>query len=196
MDERALKEASAEENSLIGRCAYGDTDAFAELVKLKRALVHRIAARICGPVEADDVSQLVFVKLWREIPRLRDGAQVNRWLVRVAANQAIDTARHVGRRLKLVLARRAEHSSATPDEMLFRGELSRIFTDVAERLGERQRAAFVLREIEGCDTREVADALGVKPSTVRNLVRQARQGLKKALRERYPEFAPPGSRED
>jgi RNA polymerase sigma-70 factor (ECF subfamily) len=71
------------------------------------------------------------------------------------------------------------------------GELDRVFHATAGKLGERQRSAFVLREIEGFDTAEVAEILRVSRSTVRNLVHQARQGLRRELRKRFPEYAPP-----
>lgn len=190
VDEYAQDKAQLEESVLIGRCADGDTEAFAQLVKSKRLLVHRIAARICSPDEADDIAQLVFLKLWREMPRLRDATHLNRWLVRATVNQAIDTARHVGRRLKLVMRSREQTPPVEADRLLRQGEVAWIFSEVAGWLGERQRAAFVLREIEGLSSREVAEALCVTPSTVRNLVHQARQGLRRALRERFPEYAP------
>ncbi|HUX08922.1 MAG TPA: RNA polymerase sigma factor [Acidobacteriota bacterium] len=163
------------------------------LIKSRRDLVHRIAARIVGPDEADDVAQLVFIKFWRELPRLPrniGGAGIDRWLVRVTANKAIDLARHVGRRIKLVERRGMEWAQQPLDEALERGEAARVFIDVAGAIGERQRAAFVLREIEGYATEEVAEILDVAHSTVRNLVHQARQGLRREIRRRFPEYAP------
>jgi RNA polymerase sigma-70 factor (ECF subfamily) len=187
--ERPL-EAAEDDKELIRRSAEGDMEAFAALVRRKRLRVYRLAARICGPEEADDVTQVVFLRLWRHIHIFRDSGTVDRWLTRVAVNRAIDAARHVGRRLKLV-ARGSQGWSPTPvEESLMRGEITQVFTEMAERLGERQRAAFSLRELEGYDTKEVARILGVSKSTVRNLVRQARQGLRKALREQFPEYSP------
>jgi RNA polymerase sigma-70 factor (ECF subfamily) len=185
-----------DERPLVARAARGDAEAFGLLVKPRRGLVHRIAARIVGPDEADDVSQLVFIRFWRELPRLPrgiDGTGINRWLVRVAVNKAIDLARHVGRRLKLVERQRMDWSPRPLEEQLAGGELARLFTDMAGAIGERQRAAFVLREIEGFATEEVAEILEVTPSTVRNLVHQARQGLRREMRKRFPEYIPAGA---
>jgi len=69
-----------------------------------------------------------------------------------------------------------------------------LFADLSQRLGRRQRAAFILREIEGLSTGEVAEVLGTSESTVRNHILQARKVLQKALRERFPEYLPPGYR--
>jgi len=182
--------AELEDRKLILRAAEGDRAAFTELVRRRRPRVHRLAARICGPEEAEDVTQVVFLRLWRELPRLVASGHMERWLARVTVNRAIDALRHIARRLRM-LARRSEEGPPPPlEESLQRGEIARVFAAVAEGLGERQRAAFVLREMEGYGTREVALILGVTASTVRNMVHQARRGLRRALRERFPEYAP------
>ncbi len=185
--------ALPDESELIALASGGDTEAFGLLIMPRRDLVHRIAARIVGPDEADDVAQLAFIKLWRELPRLPrniGGTGIDRWLVRVTTNKAIDLARHVGRRIKLVEQRGSEWTQQPFEEALEHGEAARVFIDVAGAIGERQRAAFVLREIEGYGTDEVAEILDVAPSTVRNLVHQARQGLRREIRRRFPEYAP------
>ena len=182
--------AELEDRKLILSAAGGDRAAFTELVRRRRPLVHRLAARICGPEEAEDVTQVVFLRLWRELPRLVRTGHFERWLARVTVNRAIDALRHIARRLRMLARRRQESPRPPLEESLQRGEVSRVFFAVAEELGDRQRAAFVLRELEGYETREVAAILGVTASTVRNLVHQARRGLRRALRDRFPEYAP------
>ena len=77
---------------------------------------------------------------------------------------------------------------------LRRSEVGRIFDDLARDLPARQRAVFALREIEGMETEEVARILGLRPSTVRNHLFQARRALQESLRSRYPEYLPrPGT---
>ena len=182
--------AELEERRLILSAAGGDLAAFTELVRQRRPRIHRLAARICGPEEAEDITQVVFLRLWRELPRLVARGHVERWLARVTVNRAIDTQRHIARRLRMLDRRRREGPPPALEESLQRGEMTRVFAAVAEELGDRQRAAFVLRELEGYETREVASILGVTASTVRNLVHQARRGLRRSLRVRFPEYAP------
>jgi RNA polymerase sigma-70 factor (ECF subfamily) len=69
-------------------------------------------------------------------------------------------------------------------------ELQKVFLKLAAQLAPRQRAAFVLREIEGLDTAEVARILGVRESTVRNHLHQARRILQAGLRRDYPGLVP------
>jgi RNA polymerase sigma-70 factor (ECF subfamily) len=69
------------------------------------------------------------------------------------------------------------------------GELQRIFEVLSRRLSPKQRAAFVLREIEGIPTEEVSEILGMRQSTIRTHVQEARRILQEALRRSYPEYA-------
>jgi RNA polymerase sigma-70 factor (ECF subfamily) len=61
-------------------------------------------------------------------------------------------------------------------------------------LSPQQRSAFVLREMQGKETAEVAEILGCSPATVRNHVFQARKALRSAIRERFPEYLPASER--
>jgi RNA polymerase sigma factor (sigma-70 family) len=68
----------------------------------------------------------------------------------------------------------------------------RIFAELAVKLTPAQRTAFVLREVEGLATAEVAQVMGCTEATVRNHVFQARATLRKELTARYPEYLPKG----
>jgi len=69
-------------------------------------------------------------------------------------------------------------------------EVSAIFQELAASLTEKQRAIFLLREVEGLGSPEVAEIVGCQQSTVRNHLFNARKLLKQKLRERYPEYVP------
>src|SRR5206468_8605077 len=87
-------------------------------------------------------------------------------------------------------------SSGDPLEALAGAELRTIFEKLAARLGERQRAIFVLSQIEGMPTEQIAQIMGISHSTVRNHLFQARKSLQEGLRRLYPEYArKPGSEE-
>ncbi len=65
----------------------------------------------------------------------------------------------------------------------------RILRELAAGLTERQRLVFLLRELEGLSSREVAEILGCRASTVRNHLFTARKHLREELKRRYPEYA-------
>ncbi len=182
----------------IRAAAAGDREAFGELVRAKRAQVVRTAFQITGDVEdAKDVAQAVFLRLWRVLRRYDPGRRFDTWLYRITVNAAIDHLRERGPKGMLqplpadpdLLART---DGTDPGRSLDLEALERAFLRLAAALAPKQRAVFVLREIEGRDTAEVAEVLGVTESTVRNHLHQARRILREGLKRDYPGLLPGG----
>ena len=190
------------DQDLVERAAAGDLDAFTQLVESRRDRVYRIARHLVGDDElARDVAQDVFFRLVRVIHRFRRGGRFDPWLHRMTIHLGIDALR-----------RERPHRQTTslddltgsqdlvpsqqpgPSQAMGAEEVRRLFAELSRRLGRKQRAAFILREIEGLSTEEVAEVLGTSESTVRNHILQARRVLQKALRERFPEYLPPERR--
>jgi RNA polymerase sigma-70 factor (ECF subfamily) len=185
------------EAELIQAAAAGDTDAFERLVELKRRLVLRAAFQILGNLDdAHDVAQTVFLTLWRSLDRYDQTRRFDTWLYRVTVNAAIDMARKAGPRgmlQPLPDEPRTGPFAEGPDagRRLDRAELQKVFLRLSARLPERQRTAFVLRELQGLATSEVAELLGVTESTVRNHLLQARKVLRDGIVREYPGLVPP-----
>jgi len=194
-----VREAVSEprdDRELVGAALGGDENAFAELVRRHQAGVRRCAARILlDNEEARDVAQLAFIRAWENLARYDAAWSFSTWLYRIASNLAIDTLRsresrdrtHSGH-LRLV----GDRVEPVALGKLGEDEVSRIFDELAAALPPMQRAAFVLREVQGLATAEVATALECTEATVRNHVFQARQTLRRELARRYPEYLPMG----
>lgn len=180
------------EADLVERAAAGDVEAFTAIVESRRERVFWVAFHVVGDPElARDVTQEVFLRLFRVIRRFRSGGRFDPWLHRITLHLAIDALRR----------ERPHRRAASIDDLpegpagpapggLPRAEVRRVFATLSARLGRRQRAAFILREIEGLPTGEVAAILGTTESTVRNHILQARRILREGLRERFPEYLP------
>jgi len=188
-------------SDLIRKAAGGDRRAFDRLVVVKRERVVRTAYQVTGDLEdARDVAQSVFLRLWHVLPRFDPGQRFDTWLYRITVNAAIDLLRTKGPKGMLqplpedpsVLE--AEGSDGGLEAGLDLRDLQRAFSRLAARLSPKQRAAFVLREIEGMETAEVARILDVTESTVRNHVLQARRTLRAGLEKDYPGLCPPKGR--
>lgn len=181
-----------DEDELIRAAARGDRAAFEALVLRKRERVVRTAFHLTGDLEdARDVAQGVFLRLWKVLRRFDPGRRFDTWLHRITVNAAIDLMREKGPRGVLQPLPEAEDAlgadpTARADRQHDLAEIRRAFLRLASRLGPKQRAAFVLREIEGLETAEVARALGVRESTVRNHILQARRVLREGLEREYP----------
>jgi RNA polymerase sigma-70 factor, ECF subfamily len=177
---------------LIRAAAGGDRRAFEDLVLRKRERVVRTAYQITGDLEdARDVAQGVFLRLWRVLQRFDLEKRFDTWLYRITVNAAIDFIRERGPKGFLQpmpddAGERLRDPARGPADELDLAELQRAFLRLAARLAPKQRATFVLKEIEGLETADVARVLGVTESTVRNHLLQARRLLRQGLVEEYP----------
>ena len=177
---------------LIRAAAGGDRRAFEDLVLRKRDRVVRTAFQITGNLEdAKDVAQGVFLRLWKVLQRFDLEKRFDTWLYRITVNAAIDCVRERGPKGALHAlpddaGERLRDPAAGPEERLDVAQLQGAFLRLAARLAPKQRAAFVLKEIEGLETADVARVLGVTESTVRNHLLQARRVLRDGLTRDYP----------
>jgi len=201
-----------DEATLIEAAAGGDRAAFATLVERKRERVFWIAFHLIGDRElARDVTQEVFLRLYRVLHRFRRGEPFDPWLRRMTLHLGIDALRRekphrspapladvrepaVSGPGGIIGGTAGAEDPASADAELRQREIRRIFLELAALLSPRQRAAFVLREIEGLTTSEVAQALNTRESTVRNHILQGRRILKREILRRYPEYCPPRGR--
>ena len=185
-----------DERELIHSAAAGDRRAFDELVRRKRERVVRIAYQVTGNLEdALDAAQGVFLRLWQGLESYDVRRRFDTWLYRVTVNAAIDQIRSRGPRgvlqpLPEDAGELAAREAPDPVQALDLGRLQRAFMQLATGLAPKQRAAFVLREIEGLETAEVARILGVAESTVRNHLLHARRILRAGLERDYPGLIP------
>ncbi len=182
---------------LIAAAGRGDRQAFEKLVCGRQERVFWTAYQVVGHFEdARDVAQHVFIRLWQVLPRYRPGTSFDTWLHRITINLAIDACRRRRARPELVGSEGVEPmaaASASPFQDLRQREVQRIFLRLARRLSPRQRAVFVLKEMNGLETNEIAEIMKLTPSTVRNHLHQARKELRRGLASDFPEYLPRGA---
>jgi RNA polymerase sigma-70 factor (ECF subfamily) len=188
-----------DEGELIRAAADGDTAAVNELVRRKREQVVRVAYQVTGNWEdAVDVSQGVFVRMWKSLRRYDPARRFDTWLYRITVNAAIDLVRSRARHLQPLPDEPNEPSAVvtapTAETALDLAELRAVFVRLSATLPPKQRIAFVLRDIEGLETTEVARIMKVAGSTVRNHLLQARRTLREALETEYPGLVPASHR--
>ena len=178
----------------------GDEDAFAYLVKRHSGSLHRAVARILSDdAEAWDVVQMAYLKAWQSLERYDPRFSFTTWLYRIGTNLAIDLLRSRSSRERTHKAG-TEHrlrlvgSGETAGERADVREADGILKQLVGSLTPQQRSAFVLREMEGLDTSEVAEVLGCSATTVRNHIFQARKVLRREMRDRFPEYLPASER--
>lgn len=161
----------------------GDRVAFDLLMRRHERLVLGTAYRLAGNLEdAQDASQEVFLRLYRNLGRLETG-NLAAWLYRVTVNVCHDARR---RRLSTVPVDDAPELTAAGDPQQSASETERkaLLLRSLRMLSEKERAALVLRDLEGLSTAEVAAALGSSVGTVRSQICKARLKMRDFV-ERY-----------
>jgi RNA polymerase sigma-70 factor (ECF subfamily) len=171
------------DDALVGAALAGDARAFDALLNRHESNVLRVL-RLLGvpPRDREDVAQEVFIKVFRHLKAYQRGRSFGGWLYRVAVNEANDyrsRSARAGRNETGWSDELDEH--AAPAEDVRQAELRRRLEAALLQLTERERAVFVLREIEGLETDEIARALGITGITVRRHLGLARDRLRVLL---------------
>jgi len=182
------------EAALVQRCANGDEAACADLVAEHQRMVVQLAINLLGDRdEALDLSQEVFLRVFRTIHGFRGQSSLRTWIYRIAVNQARNRHRFWSRRHRADQVSLDEHVAAhgeflsggesTPDQVLAQKELAGRLQHALDSLPFDQRTAIVLREIDGLSYEEIAFSLGIAIGTVKSRLTRARHALRLELRE-------------
>lgn len=166
------------------RSRSSDAEAFEALVRRHERRVYGLARRLLGrPEDAEDAAQEAFLRLYRALDRLDPGRPVLPYLYRLTIN----VCRDLGRRLRLSAAvplddlgpgREPTDAGADTAAAARLAEERRVAAAALRSLPEKQRAALVLRDLQGLTTREVAQVLGTSEVTVRTQICRARLKVK------------------
>jgi len=192
--------AAVDDREAVRSARAGDDEAFAHLVRRHSGGLHRAVARILADdSEAWDVVQMAFVRAWQRLDRYNEKWSFATWLYRIGTNLAIDllrsrTSREKAHRAGTEHRLRVVGESRPASDLADRREVDRLLDQLVDALTPQQRTAFVLREVEGQDTAEVAVVLGCSATTVRNHVFQARKILRRELAIHFPEYLPKSMR--
>jgi len=189
--EPAASDHGPSEPDLIARARAGDQDAFAELVMLHADRVYGALRRFgLDAGDADDVTQEVFLRAWRGLPRFQERARFSTWLYRIAFNEA---QRRLARRTLPRAVPRADDDAADPVASLpepaesgpearaLAGELERQLDSALGQLPPEWRAAVVLRDIEGLSTHDAAEVVGVGEAAFKSRLHRGRMQLRELL---------------
>jgi RNA polymerase sigma-70 factor (ECF subfamily) len=186
------KVEASEFAALIDQARSGNRAAFEEIMLRHERRVLMVALRLMGTVEdAQDAAQEVFLRTFKYLPRFDTRKPFEPWILRMTANVCRTALRKRGERRSLFTA---AYEGERPDPS--RGPLAHLSEEETRKqvhraldvLTEKERAALVLRDIEGLTTGEVAQILGSSEGTVRVHISSARLKIRKAI-ERLKEGA-------
>jgi len=188
----AAMEGPDERRETIAAARAGDLEAFDLLMRQHERLVLATALRLTGNMEdAQDISQEVFLRLYKNLGKVQAANALPAWLYRVTVNACHDLRRRKPPSEPESSADDLVASGMDAQTSLTQAERRRVLEMSLRILPEKERAALVLRDLEGLSTQEVARALGSSEATVRSQVSKARVKVHDFV-ERY--FSPRGKR--
>jgi len=174
------------DEALVERTLAGDLSAFEALVERHRGVVHRVAARIVGDDEADDVAQDVFLRAFHRLAQYRGESPFRAWLLRIAHNAALNV---LERRRPIPSDDPHQEPGAEPDEVRKTPADELELSERRERLRTKvrllqpsHRAVIVLRDLEGLSYEEIAAVTDSPLGSVKGRLHRARNELIDLLR--------------
>lgn len=183
-------DARQADQELMERVSRGDAVAFQILVDSGISRILAVARRMLGDdMEAEDVAQDVFLRLWRQADKWEGGrAKVSTWLYRVTVNSCIDRLR--ARREDTVKELPELAHQATQEQAMEEEDLQRYMDEALQALPERQRTALVLFHYEDLSMSAVSEIMDASVEAVESLLGRGRRTLKKDLESQWKAFLP------
>ena len=168
---------------LVEASRAGDSEAFGGLFDHFHGPIYRyIASRVQRPSDAEDLTQLVFVKALEALPRYESrGIPFGGWLFRLARNCIIDFVRTRHEHAELDAIGERQGLDAGPDEIAVNREDMDAVGAAMAALTDEQRETIALRFFAGLSAREAADAMGKQEGTIRGLQFRAIAALRREL---------------
>ncbi len=177
----------------------GRAEAFDESVERNTPKVHALVLRFLGdPGQVEDLTQEVFLRVYRTAKRYQPSAKFTTWLYRIAANLSFNVLRS-RKKVQVRQLRTAESDDAEsfsedvpddrhepPQQRLDRDELRQKIAQAIDDLPENQRVAIILNKYEDKSYEEIAEVLDCSTMAVKSLLSRARMNLKSVL-HRYLE---------
>jgi RNA polymerase sigma-70 factor (ECF subfamily) len=194
MDGQAVKNGPASTNDgdhgedvLVDRARTGDMTACAALMRrYSQRLYHAIRSVLKTGADVEDTMQDTYLAALRNLDQFEGRAQFGTWLLKIGTNAALAQRRQ---RMRVVQLDDlpdlddfeplgfADDATRTPEEQVSNCEIASIIEEAIDRLPDDYRQVLMLRTIEGLDTTETAEALGIGEDAVRQRLHRAREAL-------------------
>ncbi len=185
-----------DESELIEKLKLGDEKAFRILFDLYKSNVYNTAAGFLTNVnDAEDVSQEVFIQIFKSINHFKENSKLSTWIYRITVTKCLDLLRKKKTKKRFAffvdlfendekdkeeIFVNYEHPGVQTDKL----ELSKILFKEIDKLPDNQRIAFVLNKVEKLAYQEISEVMGISVPAVESLIFRAKSGLKKRL-EKY-----------
>jgi len=175
---------------LIEQCRGGNFANFRKLVELTSPFAFSVALRMLGNEDqAKDVVQETLVTIWQKLDKIKSAEVYKTWIYRIVVNKCYDHMRKVKRNPEYNANETAwaiisNSISQEPDAQLENSEISKIIMVLTQKLSPKQKAVFVLSDLEGMTNDEVSEITGLSKSAVKANLYHARKSISEKV-EKY-----------
>jgi RNA polymerase sigma-70 factor (ECF subfamily) len=178
---------------LASLASSGDDSAFTTLVTRFQPAVFRWALMFASdPDEAEDITQEVFVRTYRQLGEYRSDGPLDAWLYRITRRAATQMRRTRNRRGRLALSPAARPTrdvyTTDPGGRVDRERAASVIRELFGELPRRQREIFELVDLQGFSPAEAAERTGMKPVSVRANLFKARKAIRESLLATHPSY--------
>jgi RNA polymerase sigma-70 factor (ECF subfamily) len=181
---------NVDDRVLARRASRGDVEAFTKLVRAHSSLVYRVALRILGNEDAQDASQEVWIRVWRNMRAFRGESAFTTWLYRITVNTCLSARQREARREEreysgdeMPYLPEPPGGDADPETAALSAERREEVEAALLHVRAEHRAALVLRHMEGLSYAEIAAVLEIPDGTAKGWVSRGRAAMLIALAE-------------
>ena len=175
---------------LIEQCRGGNFTNFRKLVELTSPFVFSVALRMLGNEDqARDVVQETLVTIWQKLEKIKTAEVYKTWIYRIVVNKCYDNMRRVKRNPEFnaneaTWTMISNTVSQVPSAELENREISKIITVLTQKLSSKQKAVFVLSDLEGMTNDEISEITGLSKTAVKANLYHARKSISEKV-EKY-----------
>ncbi|MBR1736588.1 MAG: sigma-70 family RNA polymerase sigma factor [Firmicutes bacterium] len=175
--------SSLSDQEIITLCLNGNKDCFESIVSRYKNLVYSVVLRMINDhEEANDLSQEIFIKLYKNLDKYSPEYKLSTWIIRISTNHVIDYRRK--KKHETVPIDDVEYeitSSSTPEDEYIRAEEKNTLRSLIDSLPDMYKAPIVMYHTDGLSYQEIADATSEPLSKVKNRIFRGRKILKEGL---------------
>jgi RNA polymerase sigma-70 factor (ECF subfamily) len=181
-----------DEIELVEKFKLGDTRVFKDIFNLYKDAVMSVCYRIVGnKVEAEDLCQEVFFKVYKSLNSFQAKSKLSTWIYRIALNQSLNSLRKKKKFREINLDPQNKNNNETdlisspeierPDRLFEKKEKEKVIWEAVQSLPKNQRVAIILQKYEGLSCEEIAGIMEATLFSIQSLIHRGKKNLYKKL---------------
>lgn len=186
-----------EEKELIKRLKNGDEESFRIVVdRFQKKVLNNCYRIVCNRETAEDLTQEVFIEVFRSVNMFREESAFSTWVYRIAVSKSLDYLKSQKRKKRFAVVKSIfdpgminenpkTSESGNPGNILDNEERIKVLASALDKLSENQRIAFTLSKYDEMSIKDISEVLGVSVSSVESLIYRAKTKLRKILYKHY-----------